>query len=121
MKNDMKTYDILFACDVACYGSEEIEAETPEQALAIALNTDMVDDVLLEAQWDSSTGQRIVSIEDGTETVIEDVAIDTTDGWSKAARYADALRKIASTSASGKITPAITLDRIWDATQEALR
>lgn len=80
----MRKYDALVACDVPAYGwVNDIEAETPEQAIEIA--THEFDDVLLEMEWDNSHSSRIVHISDITdsngEIVREDIDIAKTQAY----------------------------------------
>lgn len=75
----MKTYTALFALDVPHYGTEDIEADTAEQAIEIAKHLDPVD-LVNDPDWSHSVCARIVSITDDAEdhNVAEDIALDDT-------------------------------------------
>ena len=72
----MKTYTILFAEDVPCYGTVEIEAENDAAALDAAKAYDLTE-VTTDPEWENSVSKRIVHIEDAEgNTLFHDVPLD---------------------------------------------
>lgn len=72
----MPLFDILYAEDVPHYGTVEIEADSPDEAVRIAATRDY-DDVVAEPDWWNTACRRIVSIQDEAGgTVAEDIALD---------------------------------------------
>jgi hypothetical protein len=72
----MKTYTVLFAEDVPCYGTAEIEAESDAAALDAAKAYDL-SEVTTDPEWQNSVSKRIVYIEDAEgNTMFHEVALD---------------------------------------------
>lgn len=72
----MKTYTVLYAEDVPHYGTAEITAANPEEAIAAAKRLD-VSEQCTDPDWSNSACRRIVHIEDPDgNTFAEGVALD---------------------------------------------
>jgi hypothetical protein len=72
----MKTYIVLFAEDVPCYGSAAIEAENDAAALEAA-KAFKLSDVTTDPSWDLSVCKRIVNIEDPEGNIIaEEISLE---------------------------------------------
>jgi hypothetical protein len=72
----MPTYTALVALDVPHYGAAEIDAETPEAALAAARKLNILE-IVDDPGWENAFCPRIVNIEDPDgQTVAEDVMLD---------------------------------------------
>jgi len=72
----MKTYTVLFAEDVPCYGTAEIEAENDDAALEAAKAYDQ-GDVAKEPEWSYAGCLRIIHIEDPEGRLLyEDIHLD---------------------------------------------
>jgi hypothetical protein len=73
----MKTYNVLYALEVPHFGSIEIEAESDEAALALAMARTDIRDIATDADHDDPVLARIVHIEDGSGTdVYRDIPLD---------------------------------------------
>jgi hypothetical protein len=73
----MRTYTALFAVDVPHYGTHQITADNPADAIAQAKKLDPAD-LCDDPDWSNSACSRIVSIRDDIDgrTVAEGVALD---------------------------------------------
>lgn len=115
----MKTFNVLCAADVPCYGTDEVEAETLDQAIEIVRHT--IDDILLEPEWDNSENSRIVSIEDDkTWETVEDIILHPSYAYKRMDKFEAALKEILSTKPQ-KDAEGDALAEIWTIANEALR
>jgi len=74
----MKTYTVLYASDIPHYATFEVEAGSPEEAIAAARARINAGEVLLEdPDWDGSILDRIIQIEDDAgNSVANDIPLD---------------------------------------------